>query len=291
MVRSLSGDLAMKSTLATLAIAATLVTSSLAGENLIGGTLAIKGQFPFVVNIRGCTATKISAHEFLTAAHCFFSGPNKWKMPSTVSIDATEIGSPKQYLLKVKEIRLHPTWIANCQKHKCTGKETGGSHDDPGKVDLAQVIVLEETSEIPSISVETAPLPIGTEVTFAGYGCTEFLGGPGYGKLRIGKNHIGSPDLLTHARSLYRYISDITGDSYWVTPGTAMDKTFPSLCPGDSGGPLLVKVGGAWKIAGIGADYTFKGKYERTGSIPMTNLHTRLDDGSRYQISTWLLGR
>jgi hypothetical protein len=278
----------MKSTLAALAIAGTLVTSSLAAPAIIGGKLAVRGQFPFVVNIRGCTATKIGAHEFLTAAHCFYSGPNEWKMPETVSVDATEIDAPKQYLLTVKEIRLHPTWIANCRKHECTGHETGGLHDEPGKVDLAHVIVVEETVEIPSIAVEYSPLGLGDEVLFAGYGCTDVIAGPGYGKLRFAANHVGSPDLLTHRRSLYRLISDTTGESYWVTPGTAMDKHLPSLCPGDSGGPMLVRHGDTWKIAGVGADYTFKGKYERSGSIPMTNLHTRLDDESLHHVGIWL---
>lgn len=264
------------------------LSNAFAGPNLIGGELAKVGQFPFVVNIQGCTATKIGPREFLTAAHCFYGGPGEWRIPANVSIDATEIHAPKQYLLTTLTLRLHPTWIETCRSHACTGNETGGRHDNPGKVDLAHIIVLEETPEIPAISVEFAPLAIGSEVIFAGYGCTRSIGSGGYGKLRFAKNRVGKPELLDHPRSLYRNIVDVTGESYWVSPGTAMNKKVPSLCPGDSGGPLLVRVNGVWKIAGIGADYSFKGKYERTGAVPMTNLHTRLDDASRHQVGAWL---
>ncbi|MBS1963649.1 MAG: trypsin-like serine protease [Bdellovibrionales bacterium] len=283
----------MNAALAILALAGSLVLpglvpSAIAAPELIGGELAQPEQFPFVVNIRGCTATKIADHEFLTAAHCFYSGPGDWQAPKMVSIDATEIAAPKQYLLTVKEVRLHPTWIENCRKHECTGNETGSRFDEPGKVDLAHVIVVEDTLEIPSIPVDFEPLGAGAAVTFAGYGCTGAIAGPGYGKLRFAANRIAIPEILDHRKSLYRGIIEETAGSYWVTPGTAMDKSAPALCPGDSGGPLLVRDGTSWKIAGIAADYTFKGKYERAGGVPMTNLHTRLDDESRHGIGAWI---
>lgn len=281
----------MKAVLATLALAGSLASPALANVDapeLIGGELAKPEQFPFVVNIRGCTATKIAPHEFLTAAHCFYSGPGNWKAPKMVSIDATEIASPKQYLLTVKAVRLHPTWTAACRKHGCTGHETGGRRDEPGKVDLAHVIVAQDTADIPAIPVEFSPLGAGAPVTFAGYGCTGAIGGPGYGKLRFAENRIAIPEILDHPKSLYRAIIEATAASYWVTPGTAMDPNLPALCPGDSGGPMLVRDGASWKIAGVASDYTFKGKYERSGGIPMTNLHTRLDDESRHAVGPWI---
>ena len=92
---------------------------------------------------------------------------------------------------------------------------------------------------------------------------------------------------LTHEHSLYKDIFEITGQSNWITPGFGLNSVHASLCPGDSGGPLLTKVNDEWKIVGIAADYTFDGRYQ-DGAPTITNLHTRLDDQSFNNIGGWI---
>lgn len=93
---------------------------------------------------------------------------------------------------------------------------------------------------------------------------------------------------LIHEHSLYRDIAEISGQSNWVTPGYGVGAQNASLCPGDSGGPLLTKnANQAWEICGIAADYTFAGPYQ-DGAVTVTNLHTRLDDESYNNVGGWI---
>lgn len=259
-----------------------------AGPNLIGGEPAAPGQFPFIVNIGGCTATKTGEKEFLIAAHCLYLGPGNWKQPARISVSASELLRPERHSLPVESVKMHPTWMENCRELGCTGHETGSDRDLAGKVDLARIRVTETTPNIPWIEIESQPLARDSEVTLAGFGCTRGIGTGPSGRLRYAKNSIASPEILVHPGSLFAKIWEVTGDSNWVTPGAAMDPKKPALCPGDSGGPLLIRSGDSWRIAGIAADYTFTGRYEAWGTIPMTNLHTRLDDQSRHGIARWL---
>lgn len=225
----------------------------------------------------GCTITKVGPKHFISAAHCI--GKN---LPS-LSL------SFKNYSgrVAVTSFHVHPSWIKDCSQFHCTGEEVGSSRMTPGRSDVVFINVKEETPAIPILPIHFDDLDYGTEVTMVGAGCTRSVEPGGPGKMRYASTPLITPDHLTHERSLYKDIAEITGQSNWITAGYGENRMNASLCPGDSGGPLLTEVNGEWRIVGIAADYTFDGPYQ-DGAPTITNLHTRLDDKSYNSIGKWI---
>jgi hypothetical protein len=246
--------------------------------NLING-LPVGDRFQGVglFNL-GCTITKVGAKQFISAAHCV------GKSLPRLSLDF------KSYrgTVSVSSFHVHPSWIKDCWSgYRCTGEEVGSSRMTPGRSDVVFINVREETPAIPVIPVHFDELSTGTEVAMVGGGCTRSVEPGGRGKMRYALTNLISADHLTHEHSLYRDIWEITGQSNWITPGYDLDRNNASLCPGDSGGPLLTEINGEWKIVGIAADYTFNGPYQ-DGAPTITNIHTRLDDQSHNDIGAWI---
>ncbi len=251
---------------------------SFASPNLINGK-PVGDLFQAVGTFDvGCTITKVGDRQFITAAHC-------------VSGKERSIGlSFKNHRgkVKVRSLHLHPSWLKDCTNFNCTGKEVGGPNMTPGRADVAFFNVAEATPSIPVIAVNFHSFPYGTEVAMVGGGCTRGVEPEGRSKMRYAITKTISAENLNHQHSLYKNIAEITGQADWVTPGYGVNVSHTSLCPGDSGGPLLTRnAANVWEIVGIAADYTFDGPY-RDGNVTVTNLHTRLDDESFHNIGGWI---
>jgi hypothetical protein len=276
----------------TLAVSFVLFSATAQGSpDLINGKPAPAGLFPQVVSIDGCTATKVGPRHFLYAAHCVFIGPGAFKAPKSISVSAREIPNPRRYSLKVKSAHLHSSWLEGCRTIRCTGFETGTPKDHPGKVDLALIVVEDETPEIPEAEIDYQTVEEGDRLVLAGYGCTQGINSGGSDGLRYGFSRALGANALKHPGSLYAKHATTAARSNVITAGTVLDPNAPALCPGDSGGPLFRATGAKARIVGVAGDYTFKGRYESYGSIPVTNLHTRLDDNSLHEIGPWLRER
>ncbi len=73
----------------------------------------------------------------------------------------------------------------------------------------------------------------------------------------------------------------------WNSPGRSAKKS--GLCPGDSGGPLYEEsASGALSVVGINSNYTFAPEDVDPAGLPVTNWHTRIDDGSSHKVASWL---
>ncbi len=249
-----------------------------ARPNLING-LPAGNMFPSVGMINNqCTITKIGPRQFITAAHCI-SRPMKTFGFTNFQNSVT---------LKVKSGFSHPSWIKDCTAKRCDGTEVGSSRMTPGRSDVYFITVENDSPTIAITQINFKAIDIGTEVAMVGAGCTRQVEPGGRAKMRYGITKLVSADHLNHTHSLYKDIAEISGKSNWVTVGYRFDKSAMSLCPGDSGGPLMTKnTQGIWEIIGIAADYTFDGKY-RDGDESVTNLHTRLDDQSLSNVGAWI---
>ncbi len=226
----------------------------------------------------GCTITKVGPKHFITAAHCV-SGNER-----SLTLNFKDFRGT----VKVSSAHIHPTWTKDCETFRCTGTEVGSSRMTPGRSDVSFFNVKEETPSIPVIPVNFSALPVNTLVAMVGGGCTRNIEPGGASRMRYALTNTFSHTALVHKHSLYKDIAEVTGQSDWVTPGYGVNSANASLCPGDSGGPLLSKnERSEWSISGIAADYTFDGPYQ-DGAVTVTNLHTRLDDESLNDIGGWI---
>jgi hypothetical protein len=87
-------------------------------------------------------------------------------------------------------------------------------------------------------------------MTLAGYGCAGPSATPSW--LQTPEIHLGSAKVMnapTHPGPIADDFG-VLSKSYVFSDPTAM------LCPGDSGGPALIKRGGQWAVAGVASGYT-----------------------------------
>jgi hypothetical protein len=207
---------------------------------ITGGTLVTSNVAPFnsVVRIStsvgGCTATKIGARRFLTAAHCVPGLVAGDDVRITNALDGTFTASDR---FTIAAVDAHPT--------------RGNDFDDGNhrrSYDVAVIEITANTPAIPTLGVRAAFLPDATSGTTVGYGCDLSPGDADHGgqKQRATFTTTSLDDLeadpdVTNERA-YRWHT-----LYAVHAGGAAVQT----CPGDSGGPLLVRSGDVWQVAAV----------------------------------------
>lgn len=212
-----------------------------------------------------CTATKIGRRQFLTAAHCVvdpqtgaiktaLTGPN-----GSIDIGTTSRTGSEQISLTValEHVLLAPAYegalerfaaykqqkIAELARKPEALATIGGTarldqavhirhHFSARFPDLAILRLRDLTPSIPTSEIDFAPLPHNASVVLVGYGCTRGA----EGRLRP-----------THIRGFGRTHVIRVDSVNFYTKGGQMTTGAPSLCPGDSGGPVLHK----GKVVGV----------------------------------------
>ena len=138
-----------------------------------------------------------------------------------------------------------------------------------------------------------APLAPSASVIEIGFGCTE---GVSKKDERTSATLLFAPAKLVGADHAVHDGSPVTspdlvaiGANYVLTDGPGRSAKKSGLCPGDSGGPLYKQgPNGALAVVGINSNYTFAPEDRDPAGLPVTNWHTRVDDGSSHKVASWL---
>ncbi|HET9954316.1 MAG TPA: trypsin-like serine protease [Polyangiaceae bacterium] len=260
-----------------------------ADSELIGGTEFTSAQAKSmgVIKIKdGCTATLVSRRHILTAAHCL--PPPVFKIAQVGKVTANTAWTTVTQSFSEG----HPSWYVSCALYGCRSDLT---LIPPFPSDLLIVTLFADVpasfglAKIPRMNVST-----NKDVWISGYGCEAGVNGPAPNPYRLKAKMVKT--LSASAVNTYReeMPSELTADFGAVnilTPGIAASASAASLCPGDSGGPLLLSsdpnlgppVPRNW-VLGVNAYYVFK-ENDTTGKS-VRNIHARLWDNGPVQ--AWL---
>ena len=197
---------------------------------------------------------------------------------------------------------LHVTQPAVTGQIKALEEELGVSLFDrrPGRIALTRAgeRLLPEAekvlADVPIAKVDLAAVEPGDKVVIMGYGCEAGLNGPkDYSKQRLKLKRTVALGLDSQSHEGSWVGKDLAGErakrlekGYLFTPGQRGKTEEASLCPGDSGGPVYRDDGAENRIVGVNAYYSFRP--DDGYDVSMTNWHTRLDVGSRFDIGSFL---
>lgn len=202
-------------------------------KDIIGGTDAPDGEFPFVAKViidgppplPRCTGTLISAASVLTAAHCLedVDRPSRvFLLFDNANIFISAFG---------QAIRIHPDYV---ESERGSTVDIAIIHLDR-EIDIEPVRILNSSQERPYIRAGSSALAVG-------WGRTEFGQEPSFEDI-LRKLQKVSVSILP--------VSDCPRDFTLCAGQRGM-----SIAQGDSGGPLLVNTGSEWAQVGVASSGT-----------------------------------
>jgi V8-like Glu-specific endopeptidase len=264
------------------------------GSDLIGGSVAARGEFPSTLQIiGGCTVTKVGEQVLLVAAHCVRTPEGQikddfakgqllfvsFRRPSA----ATGGQDEAKATLQIARTVIHPRIAHYCQKQTCGQFSSDDRRDAP---DVAIIQIISGLTDVPIAKVDLTPAQPDDEVTMLGYGCTtNWSAGQGDGKLRFKNTQLAPATITIHPGGLAPNeaagLRSIEANDVF-TKGTAGGGE-AGLCPGDSGGALYRK--NTNLVVGVNSTATFL-PGERL--VPVTNWFARVDRNARWGTATWL---
>jgi len=188
--------------------------------DIVGGTAAAAGEFPFIVSLQKsgshfCGGTLVNANTVVTAAHC-----TQGQTASQLSVRAGSLNrSSGGTLVKVSSIKIHPSF------------SSGTLDSDVAIWKLATSIPAGGNVAYATLAAAGSDPASGTLTTVAGWGTTSSGGASLPAELRKVEVPIVA---RTTCRSNYS-VSEIT-DTMICAAVAAGGK---DSCQGDSGGPLV----------------------------------------------------
>ena len=248
------------------------------GEPVDGAALPATMQLPG----SDCTAARIGPRHVLTAAHCVFDSGSRRIMPSYRAGAQLQLRHGDQVVeLTVEAAHVSPSWVEACSKAYCTIAHIAAQQD---AADVALVVSEEPITLGEPSSIDPRPVQDGELLTVGGYGCGDgvYLS-QRYDGLTVAEGLVvPASDALHEGSPIGEADLEAAAGSYFMTAGP-WHEGGPGLCPGDSGGPVYRD----GRIVGVNANYSLPPLEEDPAGTPVTNWHTRLDDG-RHGVLSWL---
>jgi hypothetical protein len=229
------------------------------GFALIGGKADNADLYAAVVLLSAgsgdlCSATKIDSHRFLTSAHCVIDGKSaelKAAFEAGGRIVVSHTGVPRGPAdfsqLEVQETLLPRSYLealnrfAAYKAKRIAARRNTFSDDQLNLLehaiqishqfsarfpDLAIIRTRTSTDHIPTLSLDLDSVRRGDQVTLVGFGCEH-------------SPHHNSTSSV-YSRRTWGQTEVIRADSVnFYSYAKLMRDDHPSLCPGDSGGPVL----------------------------------------------------
>lgn len=229
------------------------------GSALIGGEVDNDELYAAVVLLNAgprdlCSATKINTHQFLTAAHCVIDGTSAtlkaaFKAGGRIAVSHTGAphGSKDFTQLEVQDTLLPPTYLKalrrfaayKAERIAALSKIFSGDqlklrehaiqirHQFSARFpDLAIIRVRTSTEQIPILPLDLEPVQRGDPVILVGFGCEH-------------SPHYNRPSSV-YGRRTWGRTEVIRADTVnFYSFARLMRADHPSLCPGDSGGPVM----------------------------------------------------
>ena len=250
----------MASPLRRIAIATLILMTCLASSAraLRGGGWDSESRYPAVLALRAgntvlCSAVKIASQTLLTAAHCVLDARtgerrSAFRPGGTVAISNAyrQDGSTAAIVAVVADVLFPKAYeeglrrFAEYRRRRLAELRAMPSHlldrtlDEGLRIrhhfaerypDIALIRLQTTTPMIPSMSVAFNPVHAGADVELVGFGCAS-LHVPGSLARSVGRRFGRSRVIRVDAVNFYTEACQASSEA-------------PSLCPGDSGGPVV----------------------------------------------------
>ncbi|CAI6069639.1 unnamed protein product [Clonostachys chloroleuca] len=253
MARQMSLKAALLVPLAGMAAAAPAAAPADVGINIVGGTTASSGEFPYIVSLSSggshfCGGVLLNANTVVTAGHCSDSSASSVRVRAgslNRSSGGTQVG--------VSSITIHPDYYV--------------SNDIPYN-DIAvwklstSIAETSSTIKYAKLAAQGSDPSAGTTMTVAGWGLTSETGTTLPTTLR----KVSVP-VVSRSSCQADYGSGAITDAMWCAGFTSGGK---DSCSGDSGGPIVDSSGTLTGVVSWGngcAQADYPGVYTRIGKF------------------------
>ncbi|KAH7564115.1 trypsin-like cysteine/serine peptidase domain-containing protein [Bipolaris maydis] len=224
-------------------------------ENIVGGTTAAAGEYPFIVSLQVggrhvCGGTLINGNTVVTAAHCSVSS-----VIGSVSNTAVRVGSLSSTsggtVVRVSRIVIHPSYQAST------------SNNDVAVWKLSSTVTAGGNIGFASLAASGSDPASGSTVSVAGWGATREGGGASTSLLKVSVPVVARSTCVSNYNAV-----GLTVTTNMVCAGVAAGGR--DSCQGDSGGPLVDASKTLVGIVSWGsgcARPNLPGVYSRVGSL------------------------